>query len=154
MPLPLVPLLALFACQQSKVPENALHFDVEVTAVADGCHPEATAGYVETFEYAVAFDASSATIYIGEDVFAVGSVTGCDLIYQTVVIGGETESDGEVRWQLFGQAQIDAGTDACVEGENDWEGTESFVIQDTEEDTLEPGCSYDTETNGRFLPPE
>jgi hypothetical protein len=150
-----VPLLLLLtACEESRVPEDALSFEVTTTGIADSCHPEATEGSVETYTYALAFDASSATIYIGEDVFAVGSITGCDLQYQTVIIGSETQNDGFVHWQLFGQASLDAGTNACVEGDDDWKGTETFEIQSSDDDTLEPGCTYDMKTTGRFVPAE
>ncbi len=146
-------LLALFACQESRIPEDALFYDVTVTATADSCHPDATEGYEETFSYAVFFDAARAEVYVGEELFAVGSVAGCTLSYQTVVFGEDTEADGNVKWQLFGQAEIDPGEGPCVEGEDAWAGTETFEIVSSTDDTLEPGCTYETETRGTFVPP-
>jgi hypothetical protein len=135
------------------VPEDALHYSVTVTGLADSCHPDSTDGYEEKFDYAVAFDASSATIYVGEDVFAIGSISGCNLSYQTVVIGETTENDGDVRWQLYGEAQMDRGDNACVDGDGDWAGTESFEIVESDSDTLEIGCTYDMTTSGSYVPP-
>lgn len=148
--------LSLFACSNSKVPEDALFYNVTVTAdnidedgLVDECHPEATEGYQESFSYAVAFEGSAATLYIGEDVFALGTITGCDLTYSTVVIGEDTEQDGPVKWQLFGSAAIDpAAGDACVEGPDSWAGSEYFEIINSEEETLEPGCQYEMTTVG------
>lgn len=150
--------LSLLACSNSRVPEDAILYDVKVTTshvdgtgetTSDSCHPDATEGYEETFSYAVAFEGSSATIYIGEDVFALGTVTGCDLTYSTVVIGEDTENDGPVKWQLTGTASIDpAEGDACVEGERDWEGRETFEIISSEDETLQPGCEYELFTFG------
>jgi hypothetical protein len=145
-------LSSLIACQESRVPEDSIYYDVTVTGETDGCHPDATDGYQSDFSYALSFDASSATIYIGEDVFAVGSITGCDLTYQTVVIGQDTESDGEVKWQLFGTASVDpAEGDACVEGDTDWEGTEYFEIVESADESLEVGCQYTMSTVGNLV---
>ncbi|MDP2312356.1 MAG: hypothetical protein Q8P41_05585 [Pseudomonadota bacterium] len=150
--------LSLLACSNSKVPEDAIFYDVTVTAenndddaLVDECHPEASEGYQESFLYAVAYDGSKATIYIGNDVFALGTVSGCDLTYSTVIIGEETEADGPVKWQLTGTASIDPTEgDACVDGDGDWDGFETFEIISTENETLEPGCEYETKTLGDF----
>jgi hypothetical protein len=154
--------LSLLACSNSKVPDDAIFYDVTVTTAidedggrpgtSDECHPDATEGYEDNFTYAVAFDGSKATIYIGEDVFAIGTITGCDLTYSTVVIGSETENDGPVKWQLTGTASVDPSEgDACVEGERDWEGSEYFEIVASEEETLEVGCQYGLNTFGGLV---
>lgn len=151
-------LLLLAACTNSRVPEDAIFFDVTVTtgnndddALVDECHPDLAEvpGYQESFQYALALDGSKVTVYIGEDVFAVGSFSGCDLTYSTVVIGEETDADGPVKWQLTGTAMVDPSEGAdCVEGDDDWAGTETFEIVSSEEDTLEPGCEYEMTTVG------
>jgi hypothetical protein len=151
-------ILSLVACQESRVPEDAVYYDVQVTAadidgdgLADSCHPDNTEGYQEAFTYALAFDENSATIYIGEQVYAVGTIMGCDLTYQTVVIGEDTQNDGYVHWQLTGQAQVDQpGQDQCTSDDPDldWVGTEYFEIISTDDDTLEPGCTYESTTAG------
>lgn len=156
---------SLFACQESKIPEDALHFDVQVTAadidddgLANTCHPESTEGFQQSFEYIVALEVGAddrivATVYIGEAAFATGTmVTGCEMEYQSVVMGEETEADGEVRWQLFGTAMFDAGNDGCVEGDGDWVGTEWFEVVSAPDETIEQGCTYEMTTTGSFIP--
>ena len=153
--------LSLIACSNSKIPEDAIFYDITVTTAdledglgggVDECHPDSTEGYEKTFEYALAFDGTKATIYIGEDVFASGTIQGCRLTYSTVVIGGETEEDGAIKWQLFGSADVDPSEgNACVEGDSDWRGTEAFVIVNSENETLEPGCEYRTNTYGGLV---
>lgn len=145
-------LLSLIACNNgSDVPEGGTTYQVTVTAIEDECHPEATSGYKEEFTYYVFLDASSASVYIGEQLFAVGLASGCTLSYQTPIIGEESDNDGKIKWQLFGEAEIDAGDDACVPGENDWEGTEAFEVVTSEEESLEVGCEYKTEVTGKLL---
>lgn len=159
--------LALLACQEPKVPEDALTFDVEVTAgdidgdgLADTCHPDATEGWQDSFVYSVVFetaaDGTIATIvYVGDTVFATGTMMdGCKMSYQTVVTGEDTEADGEVRWQLFGESMFDRGDDACAEGEGDWIGTEWFEVVSSTEETLPAGCTYEMTTAGTYLPAE
>jgi hypothetical protein len=152
--------LALVACDNSKIPDDALFYDVVVNAedvdddsFVDTCHPDATIpGYTETFTYAVAFEGSKATIWVDESIFAVGTITGCDLTYTTVVFGEESDADGALKWQLTGVANVDpAEGDACVEGTDDWQGYEIFEIISSEEETLEPGCTYETSTLGTFV---
>jgi hypothetical protein len=155
-------LIALLACTESRIPEGALFYDVTVTTadvdddnVVDSCHPDAQVAIVtENYRYAVFFDAERAEVYVGEELFAVGSIGGCRLQYQTVVVGEESDADGDVKWQLFGSAALDPGDDACVEGDGDWLGSEVFEIVSSENDTLSPGCTYEMETTGTFVPME
>jgi len=153
----LLPLLLLLpACSNSKVPSDALVFNVTVTGVGpDSCHPGDTTGYQKDFEYAVAFAGSDADLYVDGEPFAAGVINGCNLTYQTVVIGEDVET-GQVQWQLTGQALLDPGNDTCVQGDGDWSGTETFTIVDAEidetVDTTTVGCTYPMSTVGSFLP--
>lgn len=148
----LLPLALLFGCDNSKVPDTALWYSVTVTGVGpDECNPGNTQGYQETFEYAVAFTASDADIYVNGEPFAAGVLNGCNLTYQTVVIGEDTER-GPVKWQLSGQAIIDAGDDSCAQGDGDWQGTETFTIIDSDVEEIEIGCTYPMETLGNYQP--
>lgn len=142
-------MLMMLACKhESKLPEGGTSYDITVTATKDECHPAATEGYEETFTYYIALDGSTAGVYIDEQLFASGTVSGCTITYQTPIIGEESEQDGDIKWQLFGQADFDDGSDACVAGDKDWAGTEYFEIVATENDSLEPGCQYLTDTSG------
>lgn len=150
-------LLLLTACERSIIPEDALWYSVTVTGIGpDECNPGNTEGYQQTFDYAVAFTASDADVYVNGQPFAAGVLNGCNLTYQTVVIG-EDISIGEVKWQLSGSARIDAGDDSCVEGDADWEGGEVFTIVDAdveaEDGVMEIGCTYPMSTAGTYQPP-
>lgn len=146
-------LIALLACtEESQVPEDALWYDVNVTGVDTTCaltEEQMSAGYTDAFVYAVALDGSSATLYIEDQVFASGTVSGCNLDYQTVTIG-EERPEGNLKWQIYGSAKIDgsAGSDACVEGDDAWLGTEYFEIVESEDEAIEVGCTYNMETTG------
>lgn len=142
-------LVLIVACAESKVPDDAVFYNVEVTAVSNDCHPDNTEGYKDTFEYAVAFDASSATIYIGESAFAAGTITGCDLTYQTVVFG-EDRGGGEIKYQLFGQAAVEStDSNGCVEDPDaEWQGTEYYEIVNSADESVQKGCTYNMTTLG------
>jgi len=139
----------LLACkEESKLPEGGVYYEVVVTATEDQCHPDQTQGYEETFTYYLSLEASTASIYIDEQLFAVGLASGCSMTYQTPIIGEESDQDGNIKWQLFGETDLDAGDDACVPGSDDWSGTETFEIVSSDDDTLEAGCEYRTTTHG------
>lgn len=140
----MLPFLFLVACETSNIPPESDHFSVTVSAL-DG---EGT--YSDTFEYYLSFDASSALVFIGEDAFARGTVSGCDLTYQSVVVGQDTDG-GSVKWQLNGQAQIEASDgDPCVDGDDDWAGTEEFEIVASEDEAIPVGTTYQLQTHGTF----
>lgn len=135
--------ILLLACAESKIPADSQHFSVKVDA-DDG-------DYTETFDYYVAFDASSATLYIGESAFARGTLTGCELTYQSVVFG-QDRADGDVKWQLFGNASIEsADGDPCVDGEDDWAGMEYAEIVASDDESIEVGTEYYMTTTGKFI---
>lgn len=145
-------LLSLAACgEQDKIPEDALLYSVTVTGIGpDECHPGNTEGYQETFDYAVAFSAAQADIFLDGEPFATGTLTGCNLSYQTVVLGTDGRTGGELKWQITGTAKIDAGDDACVEGDNDFEGTETIEVVGSEDDAIEVGCTYPMSVAGVY----
>ncbi len=135
--------ILLLACAESKIPADSQHFSVTVDA-DDG-------DYSETFNYYVAFDASSATLYIDEAAFARGTLTGCSLTYQSVVFG-QSRPDGDVKWQLFGNASIESAQgDPCVDGEDDWSGTEYAEIVASDDESIEVGTEYYMTTTGKFV---
>jgi hypothetical protein len=151
-------LLLLSGCDNSVVPDDALWYLVTVTGIGpDTCNPGNTEGYIQEFQYAVSFNASDADIYVDSQPFAAGVLNGCNLTYQTVVIGEEIDV-GEVKWQLAGQAKIDPGDNSCVDGDGDWEGTETFEIVDAdveaEDGVMEIGCTYPMSTLGTYVPTE
>ncbi len=149
----------LIACiHNSKVPDDALVYTVEVTGSTDTCHTDGSmdGGWQDTFEYAVSFDASSADLYMDGEPFAAGTQSGCNLTYQSVVIGADDRAAGAIKWQLTGAAKLetDASGDACVEGDTEWLGTETITVISSEDDAIVPGCTYTMSTVGDYIPPE
>lgn len=137
-------LLMIVACETSKIPPDSSHFRVTVAAL------EGEGDYSESFDYYLNFDASSGEIFIGEDAFARGTVSGCDVVYQSVVVGQDT-AGGSVKWQLNGQASIESAEgDPCVDGEDDWAGTEYFEIVASDDETIEVGTTYELQTHGSY----
>ena len=149
-------LLSLLACiDNSKVPDGAMAYTVEVTGIGpDTCHPGNETGWQETFEYALAFDGSAVDLYMDGEPFAAGTRSGCNLTYQSVVIGDDDRVGGPIKWQLTGVARTedDASGDACVDGDGEWEGTETITVISSEDDAIEPGCTYPMSTIGQYIP--
>ncbi len=138
-------ILFLVACETSKIPPESDHFTVTVSA------PDGGGDYSEAFEYYLSFDASSALIYIGEDAFARGTYSGCSLTYESVVVGQDTDG-GNVKWQLSGTADLEtAEGDPCVDGDDDWSGTEEFEIVASEDEAIPVGTVYQLQTHGQFV---
>ncbi len=135
----------LAACETSKIPPESSHFRVTASAL------EGEGTYSETFDYYLSFDASSGEIFIGEDAFARGTVSVCEVVYQSVVVGQDTEG-GSVKWQLFGQADIEAAEgDPCVDGDDYWSGTEYFEIVASEDEAIPVGTTYELQTHGSYV---
>ena len=136
--------LSLFACEESNIPSEAQQFTVTVTSADEG-------DYTESFDYYLALEGRAITLYIGEAAFARGTASGCDVTYQSVVFGQERAA-GNIKWQLVGQASVEtASGDPCVEGEDDWAGTEYAEIIASEDEAIEVGTIYDMNTAGSFV---
>lgn len=149
--LALLPLPLLACGEADKVPADALLYAVTVTATGpDECHPGNTEGWQGSYTYAVAFNAAEATLFVDGEPFASGTITGCNLSYQTVVLGTQGREGGELKWQITGSARLDPGDNACVEGDLDFEGTETIEVIGSEDDGVEPGCTYPMMTEGTF----
>lgn len=147
-------LFLLVACiDNSKLPVGSLVYTVEITGTTDECHPTSTEGYQETLEFGVFFDASSADVYADGQPFGAGTQSGCNLTYQSVVIGTDERAGGDLKWQLTGSARIetDASGDQCVEGEGEWEGTETITIISSDDEAIESGCTYTQTTLGEYV---
>jgi hypothetical protein len=111
-------------------------------------------GYSDSFEYRVLIDGNDATIAIGEDIFAVGTLDGCNLSYTSLVWSSYLDEAGvqkEVKWQIEGAASVNVGgAGGCVD-QGDWEGTESFSILSSQHTAISPGCLYELAVTGTWL---
>lgn len=134
------------ACSGEDLPGT--YFDIRLDGAENGC----TAGtdYADTLEYRVALDVNDATLAIGPDVFATGSLEGCQLTYTSLVWTSSRDS-AEITWQIFGEARIDLdGGEGCVEADSDWAGTETFVVLSSNAEDVAAGCTYELAVDGTF----
>jgi hypothetical protein len=127
------------------------YWNVEQSMVEDLCNPTPIPAD-GSYEYRVIYDVQDITLAIGEDEFAHGTVSGCNLQYQTVV-WPEDREEYKIAWQMSGSAVVTkGGGDGCsVEGGGDWAGTEVFTIVTSEDPELSPGCTYTVEMTGTFV---
>jgi hypothetical protein len=149
-------LLPLFGCGTKVVP--GFVWDVSLVSVEDdSCHePDVAFTGDLTMEYTVQFDGPRATLFVaGTDgetgqAFATGGISGCEINYQSVV-WGEDHNGYQVRWQLSGSSLFRQSGDGCGLPANiDWQGTETFKIITSEDETLTPGCEYTMGLEGTF----
>ena len=123
----------------------------QVTALAgEDLSNDPTVPYQETFDYRVQFDGPSATIFIDDGTFAAGVVSGCDIVYETVV-WSEKRDEGSIRWQLSGSASIYTGGESClIDGSKDWVGTEVVQVVYSDIEGIDAGCTYTMELEGVY----
>lgn len=161
--LPLAALL-LGACGQPELNPDAYHWDVVLSGFEDTCN-EPAEPYRESMTYSLSFDGSAASVALGWETFANGSISGCNLEYESPLIG-EDRPGGFVQWVLTGEAAMRSGGDGCDMGEQvdefinganlswddysdgkdadavDWIGIETFEIAYSEDPALVAGCTY------------
>ncbi len=105
----------------------------------------------QTLRYEVFFDGDNAEIKVDGQTFATGVLEGCALSYESPV-WLEERSDGDIQWSVVGhetevQAKVDCGLPKGV----DWIGYEEIQILESEDDSLEAGCSYRVAAVGEYV---
>ena len=61
----------------------------------------------------------------------------------------EERAAGDLRWQLLGSAVNEGGSGGCDLTEGlDWEGSEVIEVVESDDPTVEEGCTYELETEG------
>lgn len=129
------------------------YFDITVTGTDNDC-TEDPPGESERYEYRVELAGNDVSIAIGEAVFATGTVEGCEVSYSSLV-WSDYRDDQEIRWQISGEARVDvSGGDGCVNGGQDWEGTETIVVVDSAHPDVSAGCTYTMDVTGTWLKDE
>jgi len=143
--------LLLTGCGNDELPGE--YFDLVVTTTENECTGNGLS-YTDGFEYRVMLDGNDATVAVGEDVFAVGTLDGCNLSYTSLVWTtylADGDSQKEVKWQIDGNAEVNfGGGGGCVD-QADWEGTENFQILASEHSAISPGCLYELSVTGTWL---
>ena len=148
---PLLCTALLAACGSPQpVPDGA--WNVTVTGVSTDCTTE-TSGYQKSFVYQIFYDEtnlSRAEIDIEDEAFAVGTISGCNMTYESAV-WLEEDSGGEFQWQITGGAEIQGAAGGCdIENDLDWNGTEVLEVVQSENPTVPEGCTYEMTVQGTW----
>ena len=126
---------------------SELVYRLEVVSVENSCAAEAI-GHVETREYAVRYHRGEADLFVDGVQFATGMLIGCGLGYESADFPAsllpfeEVAPDG---WSMRGEADLEGENDACVDGEREWSGAESYSSGEG------GGCVYTVTWAGDFL---
>ncbi len=142
---PWVPLLV--ACNGDS--ERGHYFDITLAGADDECTSDPVS-YEEKIEYRLVVDGQAIELAVGPDVFATGTVNGCELVY-TSVLWTEDRGEARISWQIQGSARVNLDGGCPIESGGDWEGTETFEIISSDEPALQPGCEYGLDVTGTHL---
>lgn len=125
-----------------------------LTGEVDTCHPEGQGTpYQETMNYRLDFDGSYVELALEESTFATGTISGCEIQYDSVV-WGEIVDGYELRWQLVGEGLFRQGGSSCnIDAGLDWDGEETFEIVYSEHPDYAVGCEYTMSVQGEYLGP-
>jgi hypothetical protein len=132
------------------------YWHVQVIEATDFCNdpPKDYGGPME-MDYRLVYDNSSVALHVEEGgesyQFASGTISGCDIEYESVVWGEAMDSGYGAKWQLLGDAVFRAGGDSCSLDDLDWQGTETFEIVSTDDPDMLPGCTYVLNMEGSFV---
>jgi len=150
-------LLGLTGCAEDELDPDAFYWDVDLLATYSSCHSDDNVvAYSEGFSYGLSFDGSATTLRIDGNTFASGVITGCELEYESGIVGQERPG-GFVQWNLLGDAIIRTGGDGCdIPNDDDgnaldWYGTETFAITYSEDPSLEVDCEYEMQVQGVYV---
>lgn len=130
-------------------------FDVTLVGVDNDCTGEPL-NRRENHEYRLVIDGLNIVVAIGEDEWATGSINGCRIEYESVIVTDvRNDAEGnqhEIRWRITGEAEIDqSGGASCIdEGNLDWIGTETIEVIRSQHPNVDPGCTYSFESTGLF----
>ena len=146
-PLAALAAVALVACGPSGPVPDAI-WEVTVTGKYSNCTSDES-GYQETFNYAVFFDGAAVDIRIDESPFASGVVSGCTIRYETPLWLEDRGDDIYLRWVIEGTANYQYVTGQCdIADGYDWWGSETITVEESTDDDVVAGCTYELETSG------
>ncbi len=170
-------LIALMGCEPEGLDPDSSHWDVTVTAFENTC-TDSQQGYQEDFTYSLDYEGSLVKLKIGYDSFASGTLSGCQLEYESQVIGEPDRPGGAIQWVLSGDAVVTTDASVCQMEENvgeymdrydlDWEtygngnaadavswvGVEKFSVVASDDESIAVGCTYSMVVAGKFRPAE
>ena len=109
--------------------------------------------YSDSFQYALFYDGEAVHIDVDGQSFAEGTRAGCGLTYESS-IWLEDRPAGRVTWLVEGYARYRGEAGGCdneVEAGLDWQGTETIIVVDSEDEAVPVGCEYNLETSGTVV---
>ena len=133
-------------CGKGELPGQ--YFKVTLDGAENLCTGDGT-GYHEEYEYRLIVDGTDLSVAIDEDVWALGTVDGCNLSY-TSLSWSTYREDLEIQWEILGDAVVNLGGGGGC-GDRDWEGTERYLITESAHPSVEAGCTYTLNVVGAFL---
>ena len=138
-------------CKKEELPGQYFHLNLK--GAENLCTGNGT-GYTDEFEYRLEVDGNDVSVAIGPDVWATGTVDGCTVSYTSLAWSDyRDDADGnslEIQWVINGEARVNiGGGGGCVEND-DWEGTEVFLITESAHPDVAAGCTYTIDTVGKW----
>ena len=124
------------------------YWDIKATGVENQC-TAAPSNMSEAFEYRVIIDGNDIELAVGENIFAWGTISGSNIVYESAV-WNEQRDGNEISWQIIGSAFIDTTEAGRKQGQG-WDGGETFIIVNSADPELAPGCQYITALTGTYL---
>ena len=143
-------LMASFVVGCGEKPTPGFLWDVTAQVTANYCF-QADEGWEESHTYKLGFEGSAVSLSIGEDQFATGTISGCQVVYHSVV--WKEDRDGyELRWRLDGDAfyRQEGGCETFLDDNIDWQGTETFTIENSTHPDYEVGCTMELDVQGEY----
>ena len=138
----------VWGCQEKEDP--GFLWEVETVVTGNYCF-EPTEGWAESFLYKLSFEGAAVSLSIDDEQFATGAISGCQIVYNSVV-WVEPRDGFEIRWQLSGDAfyRQGAGCENHLADNQDWLGTETFTIVNSEHPDYPVGCEMVLDVQGTY----
>ena len=130
--------------------EPGFLWDVESYVTGNYCF-QAEEGWSEKHTYKLGFEGAAVNLSIGNDQFASGTISGCQIVYHSVV-WMEPRDGYELRWRLDGEAYYrqGGGCENFLDDNMDWKGTETFTIESSDHPDYEVGCTMEMDVQGTY----
>jgi hypothetical protein len=144
----MVSILASSGCGESVEP--GFLWNIESFVTGNYCF-EAEEGWAENHTYKLSYEGAAVSMTIKEQQFASGTISGCQIVYHSVV-WEEPREGYELRWKLDGEAfyRQSGGCDSFLDDNMDWKGTETFTVVNSNHPNYEVGCTMEMDVQGVY----
>jgi hypothetical protein len=109
--------------------------------------------YSDSFKYELFYDGDAVHIDVDGQSFADGTRAGCNLLYESSV-WLEDRAGGQVTWYVEAGASYRGSAGGCdnqLEAGVDWEGYETIIVVESEDESVPVGCEYNLVTSGTVV---